>query len=190
MKISILTAAHNEEKIIKRPLENFKKLHRFDKNIEFLIGLDGCNDKTKEKYIRRLIPNVVAGESYNELLLVQDLRTLQSTGFFEDIKRSIVPSDETGKYDLVIEIKEKRTASFGFGGGVNTVNGAFANLGFNNNNLFGEGKRISLNTQFGTGILANTIINQRFLSDRKSFQVEGRYTDNGLSLLVIHLIVL
>ena len=29
-------------------MENFKKLHRFDKNIEFLIGLDGCNDKTKE----------------------------------------------------------------------------------------------------------------------------------------------
>lgn len=147
------------------------------------------NNKTKEKYIKRLIPNLVAGESYNELLLVQDLRALQSTGFFEDIKRSIVPSDEIGKYDLVIEVKEKRTASFGFGGGVNTVSGAFANLGFNNNNLLGEGKRVSLNTQFGTGILANTIVNQRFLSDRKSFQVEGRYTDpnfkdtnNSLSL--------
>ena len=40
MKISILMAAHNEEKIIRKPLENFKKLKKFDKNIEFLIGLD------------------------------------------------------------------------------------------------------------------------------------------------------
>ena len=147
------------------------------------------NDKTKEKYIKRLMPNIVPGESYNELLLVQDLRALQSTGFFEDIKRSIVPSNEHGTYDLIVEVKEKRTASFGFGGGVNTVNGAFANVGFNNNNLFGEGNKIALNTQFGTGILANTIVNQRFLSDKKSFQVEARYTDpnfrgtdNSLSL--------
>jgi len=48
MKISILMAAHNEEKIIRKPLENFNKLKKFDKNIEFLIGLDGCTDKTEE----------------------------------------------------------------------------------------------------------------------------------------------
>lgn len=48
MKISILMAAHNEESIIKKPLENFKKIYSFDKNIEFLIGLDGCTDKTEE----------------------------------------------------------------------------------------------------------------------------------------------
>lgn len=136
------------------------------------------NTKTKEKYIRRLTPNLTSGEPYNELLLVQDFRALQGTGFFEDIKRSIVPSTENpGKYDLNIDLKEKRTTSFGFGGGVNTVNGAFTNLGFNNNNLFGEGKSVSFNTQFGTGILANTFVNQRLLEDRKTIQVEARYTD-------------
>ena len=136
------------------------------------------NDKTKDKYIKRLIPNLSTGEPYNELLLVQDFRSLQGTGFFEDIKRSVSPSPtDPNKYDLTIEVKEKRTASFGFGGGVNTVSGAFTNFGFNNNNLFGEGKRVSLNTQLGSGLFANTLINQRFLSDRKSYQLEARYTD-------------
>ena len=46
MKISFLMAANNEENIISKPLENFKKIHDINKNIEFLIGLDGCTDNT------------------------------------------------------------------------------------------------------------------------------------------------
>jgi len=148
------------------------------------------NTKTKEKYIKRLTPNLVSGEPYNEILLVQDFRALQSTGFFEDVQRVLAPSAQfPDKYDLTIEVKEKRTASFGFGGGLNSLNGAFANAGFSNNNLFGEGKSISFNGQYGSGLLANTLVTQRFLSNRKTYQVEARYTDpnfrdtkNSLSL--------
>ena len=136
------------------------------------------NTKTKEKYIRRFIPNLSPGEPYNELLLVQDLRVLQGTGLFDDLKRSLVPSRENpGKYDLSIDVAEKRSSSFGFGGGLNTLNGVFANFGYNNNNLFGEGKKFSFNTQFGTGILANALVNQRFLSNRKTMHLEARYSD-------------
>ena len=46
MKISFLMAAHNEDKIIRKPLDNFKRLYAMDKDLEFLIGLDGCTDKT------------------------------------------------------------------------------------------------------------------------------------------------
>src|SRR3989344_5204163 len=46
MKISFVMAAHNEESIIRKPLDNFKKIHSFDKSAEFLIGLDGCVDGT------------------------------------------------------------------------------------------------------------------------------------------------
>lgn len=139
------------------------------------------NQKTKEKYIKRLMPNIVSGEPYNEVLLLQDLRALQSTGYFEDIHRTLQPSsDDPEKYNLTVEVKEKRTTSFGFGGGVNTVSGAFGNFGFSNNNLFGEGKSVSLNTQVGTGFLANTfnsLVDQRFLSHRRTIQAEARYTD-------------
>ena len=138
------------------------------------------NSKTKEKYIKRFIPNLVPGEPYNEILLVQDLRALESTGLFEDIKRTLSPSEtDPNKYDLNIELEEKRSTSFGFGGGLNTVNGAFANLGFNNKNVFGEGKQASVNTQFGTGLLSNSLINQRFLSNRKTMQLEAKYFDQN-----------
>jgi hypothetical protein len=60
MKISIIMAVHNEEKIIKKPLENFKKIHQIDKTTEFLIGLDGCTDKTK-----KIIRNYKFIEYYN-----------------------------------------------------------------------------------------------------------------------------
>ena len=136
------------------------------------------NTKTKEKYIKRFLPNLAPNEPYNEVLLVQDFRALQGTGLFEDIKRNLTPSKESpDKYDLNIELEEKRSSSFGFGGGVNTLNGLFANLGYSNNNLFGEGKQASFNTQFGTGILANTLVDQRFLSSHKTMQVEAKYSD-------------
>ncbi|OGI09758.1 MAG: hypothetical protein A3I68_05335 [Candidatus Melainabacteria bacterium RIFCSPLOWO2_02_FULL_35_15] len=136
------------------------------------------NTKTKEKYIKRFLPDLLPNEPYNEILLVQDFRALQGTGLFEDIKRNLTPSKENpDKYDLNIELEEKRSSSFGFGGGVNTLNGVFANLGYSNSNLFGEGKQASFNTQFGTGILANTFVDQRFLADRKTIQVEAKYSD-------------
>jgi cellulose synthase/poly-beta-1,6-N-acetylglucosamine synthase-like glycosyltransferase len=45
-KISFLIAAHNEEKIIAKTIENLIKLP-YD-NYEILLGLDGCTDKTEE----------------------------------------------------------------------------------------------------------------------------------------------
>ena len=150
---------------------------RIDEGLIDKVVLKG-NTKTKEKYIKRFIPNLQSNEPYNEILLVQDFRALQGTGLFEDIKRTVTPSKENlGKYDLNVEIVEKRNSSFGFGGGLNTLNGVFANFGFNNNNLFGEGKKFSFNSQLGTGILANALVDQRFLSNRKTMQVEARYSD-------------
>ncbi len=87
MKISFLMAAHNEEKIIKKPLENFKKIHLMDKNAEFLIGLDGCTDRTLEiikkypfvKYLnlkgrngKPEIINKLVKKSKGEIIIIHD----------------------------------------------------------------------------------------------------------------------
>jgi len=45
-KISFLIPVHNEEKIINQALDNLKKIKRFYKNIEVLVGLDGCTDNS------------------------------------------------------------------------------------------------------------------------------------------------
>jgi len=46
MKVSFLIAAHNEEKIIRKTLENLLNLPYED--YEVIIGLDGCTDKTED----------------------------------------------------------------------------------------------------------------------------------------------
>lgn len=45
MKISFLIPAHNEEKIIEKPLKALERLPY--KNYEVIIGLDGCTDNTE-----------------------------------------------------------------------------------------------------------------------------------------------
>ena len=45
-KISFLIAAHNEEKIIRKTLDNL--LHLPYNSYEVILGLDGCTDKTEE----------------------------------------------------------------------------------------------------------------------------------------------
>lgn len=47
-KISFLIPAHNEGKIINQALNNLRKIKGFYKNIEVLVGLDGCTDNTLE----------------------------------------------------------------------------------------------------------------------------------------------
>ena len=46
IKISFLIAAHNEEKIIGKTLENLLRLPY--SNFEVIIGLDGCTDNTEK----------------------------------------------------------------------------------------------------------------------------------------------
>ena len=67
MKISFLIPVHNEEKIIKKPLENLKKIKSFYKNIEVLVGLDGCTDNTLKivkqyKFVKYFILNERKGK--------------------------------------------------------------------------------------------------------------------------------
>ncbi|MEM3074317.1 MAG: glycosyltransferase [Candidatus Pacearchaeota archaeon] len=54
LKISFLIAAHNEEKIIGKCLENLLNIPY--NNYEIILGLDGCTDKTEEivkKYVKK-----------------------------------------------------------------------------------------------------------------------------------------
>lgn len=47
--VSILIPAHNEEKIIDKPLANLQKIREEEyRNLEVIVGLDGCTDKTED----------------------------------------------------------------------------------------------------------------------------------------------
>ncbi|MFH0929177.1 MAG: glycosyltransferase [Candidatus Aenigmatarchaeota archaeon] len=51
--VSVLLPAHNEEKIIEEPLKRLQKIRREEyKNLEVIVGLDGCTDGT-EKVVKK-----------------------------------------------------------------------------------------------------------------------------------------
>lgn len=102
MKISFLMAAHNEEKIIAKALENLFKLDYND--FEVIIGLDGCTDKTeqivqqfvkKSKVFKYYSLNLRAGKtsvineivkhSSGEILIIHDADWIFRVGSRKDI---------------------------------------------------------------------------------------------------------
>ena len=65
------------------------------------------NKKTKDFIIRQAI-KIKPGMVYNEKALTSDLRKLFANGYFQDIRRSLVPAtDNPDKYVLKVEVDEK-----------------------------------------------------------------------------------
>ncbi len=102
MKVSVLIPTHNEEKVIANALEplGFIKKHEYP-NLEVLVGLDGCTDKTenivrKFKFARIIKNNEREGkakmlsklirEAKGDIILIHDADWfLQPTGNFKRI---------------------------------------------------------------------------------------------------------
>ncbi len=88
------------------------------------------NKKMQEFVIRNAIklkPDCV----YNEKDLTSDLRKLYANGYFQDIRRSLVPSEkDPSKFTLKIEVDEKRSGSVQAGCGVDSLAGPFGTVGF------------------------------------------------------------
>src|SRR5262249_10260158 len=95
------------------------------------------NKKTKDFIIRNSM-KLKAGSVYNERQLTDDLRKLYANGYFKDIRRSLVPSpDNPDKYDLKVEVAEKRTGTIGLGGGIDTMTGPFGSFTVGDSNFGG-----------------------------------------------------
>ncbi len=143
------------------------------------------NKKTKDFIIKRSI-KMKPGSVYNERQLTQDLRKLYGNGYFQDIRRSLVPSpNDPDKYTLKVEVDEKRTGTIGMGGGVDTMAGPFGSFSFSDSNFRGRGQGLSLNSQMGTGMfnnLTNNINNggSQFLSSKRTFNVEATFYEPNL----------
>src|SRR5439155_4211777 len=111
------------------------------------------NKKTKDFIIKSAI-KMKPGSVYNERQLTADLRKLYGNGYFQDIRRSLVPSaNDPDKYTLKVEVDEKRTGSVGLGGGVDTVAGPFGSFTFADSNFLGRGQVLSVNSQVGSGLM-------------------------------------
>lgn len=138
------------------------------------------NKKTKDFIIRSAI-KAKAGAVYNEKALTADLRKLYGNGYFQDIRRSLSPStSDPDKYDLKVEVDEKRTTAIGAGGGLDAIYGPFGNLSFSEGNFRGRGEGLSFNAQAGTGILGqftNAVSGgQNLVAAQRTYQLSANYT--------------
>jgi outer membrane protein insertion porin family len=138
------------------------------------------NKKTKDFIIRQAI-KIKPGMVYSEKSLTNDLRKLFANGYFQDIRRSLVPSpNNPDKYILKVEVDEKRSGSLGLGGGIDTLAGPFGSFTLSDNNFRGRGESISLSSQVGTGFfgsVSNTLNNGGvgFVPNMRTYQLQAEY---------------
>lgn len=150
-------------------------------NIDVNEGvLDGINIKgnvkTKDYVIKRNILTST-GTVYNENVLKQDLSRIYGTQAFADVRRVITPSTQNpNKYNLTIEVDEKKSGTISLGGGIDTGTGLFGTLGYSENNFLGKGQKLSASLMTGTG----RVINEFDTARSANVQVEFNFSEPRL----------
>jgi len=134
------------------------------------IAFEG-NSTTHEQVLRDRMW-VLPGDVYDEARLMQSYQAISGLGFFESPLPvpDIRPVPDSGVVDITFHVKEKQTGNINFG---TVIGGGYAGrgggvsgfLGYNQPNLFGQGKNASLRAEYGYG--------------RSTF--EGSYTDPAIA---------
>jgi outer membrane protein insertion porin family len=100
------------------------------------------NDKTHDRIIRQRL-GLLPGDIYSQERLVQSVRNVQSTGFFEQLPPQeavdIQPLDD-GDVDVTLRVKEKQTGNLNFGMSASAGTGFAGFVGYEQPNLFGQAK--------------------------------------------------
>ncbi len=107
------------------------------------------NTKTKTYVIRREL-KLEEGDIFNVTKFRHQLGKLQGLGYFEDVNVAFdVPEDDDSIVDLILTVKEKRTASVGLNLGYGTESGLSGGLTYSDTNLGGRG--LNLEVGFNAG---------------------------------------
>ncbi|MBQ7732507.1 MAG: BamA/TamA family outer membrane protein, partial [Synergistaceae bacterium] len=97
------------------------------------------NKKTKTYVISREI-KLKKGDIFNATKFRHQLSRLQGLGYFEDVNVNFdIPEDSDGIVDLILTVKEKRTASVGVNVAYGSESGLSGGLTYSDGNLFGRG---------------------------------------------------
>jgi len=106
------------------------------------------NSKTRDKVIRREL-RVYEQDLYRGILVKQSIRNLHRLDYFEDVQVDTIPGSSPDKMNLKLEVKEKPTGMFSFGGGYSSVDDAFIVGSITQRNLFGRGQTLEAKGQLG-----------------------------------------
>jgi len=106
------------------------------------------NEETKDKVILREIV-VKPGDQFDTKKVRKSMERIYNLGFFEDVKPYTEPSMESGKENLIFDVKERQTGTVSLGGGYSSQYGFVGFLQLTKANLFGLGIRIGAEWEFG-----------------------------------------
>ena len=106
------------------------------------------NTKTRDKVIRREL-KVCEQDIFSGKRLKQGVRDLKRLDYFEDVKVDTSKGSGDDKMNLDLEVIEKPTGSFSFGGGYSSVERVFVTGSITQRNLFGRGHILNLKAQLG-----------------------------------------
>ncbi len=106
------------------------------------------NTTTRDKVIRRQL-DVYEQELYSGIRLKRSISRLQRLDYFEDIKVNNIKGSSDDKMLLKINVIEKPTGTFSFGGGYSTTKKFYTLGSISNKNLFGRGQIIDLKAEIG-----------------------------------------
>jgi outer membrane protein insertion porin family len=114
------------------------------------------NSKTKDKVIRREI-RLYPGEKFDGDKLKRSKQRLYDLGYFDEVIFDTEPTDDPGRKDLSVSVKEAKTGEFSFGGGYSSVDRliGFAEISQRNFDITnfktftGAGQILSLKAEIG-----------------------------------------
>ena len=148
--------------------------YRFERGTKFRFGnvaISG-NTKTLDRVVRRHL-DVSDGKTYTATGLKTSKENLTRTSYFKDVKVSTAPSAVPGEMDVKVDLQEGPTGTLSGGLGYSSLDKIFGVVQLSENNLFGRGWRLSLNSQFG--------------ARRTTFSIDFRdpqFLDSDFSLLL------
>lgn len=97
------------------------------------------NVRTKSYVIRREL-KVESGDMYNATILQHNIRKIRDLGYFDDVTLELDRERLVeGVVDLIVTVKEKRTASIGLNLAYGTESGVSGGLTYSDTNIFGRG---------------------------------------------------
>jgi len=111
------------------------------------ISIDG-NTITRDKVIRREL-GVYEQELYSGVALKRGIQNLHRMDFFEDVKVNTEQGSTDDSMRLNINVTEKPTGAFSFGGGYSTDENLFGMVSVSQRNLFGRAQTLEVKAQVG-----------------------------------------
>jgi len=111
------------------------------------ITIDG-NTITRDKVIRREL-GVYEQELYSGVELKRGIGNLHRMDFFEDVKVNTEQGSTDDTMRLNINVTEKPTGAFSFGGGYSTDESLFGMVSVSQRNLFGRAQTLEVKAQVG-----------------------------------------